>query len=351
MAELSDTLLQPERAADAAHLRYVSDEEDGYTRKRKGKGFAFYAPNGAHVKDKKLKARFKGLVIPPMWEDVWICKHHNGHIQATGRDAKGRKQYIYHEKWREVRDRAKFEHLVAFAEALPSLRSRLYRDLKKEGLPRDKVVAAVVKLLETTLIRVGNESYAKNNQSYGLTTIRSKHVDTHGDEIEFVFKGKSGVEHDISTKNHALAEIVKACDELPGYELFKYVDDDGKTRDVDSADVNAYLKEVTGSSFSAKDFRTWAATTSSFSHLSEMDAAKDEKTAKRNISEAIKAVANELGNTPAVCRSSYVHPFMLELYEQGELHKRAAKVKSEAPRGLKKDEFLTLELIKQQPAP
>ena len=345
---LDDTLLHPERAADAANLRYVSDNEDGYTRKRKGTGFAYYSASGEHIKDKKLKARFKALVIPPMWDEVWICKHQNGHIQATGRDAKGRKQYIYHQKWREVRDRAKFEHLIDFAEALPSLRSRLYRDMKKDGLPRDKVVAAVVKLLEATLIRVGNEAYAKRNKSYGLTTIRSKHVDVDGDDIEFEFKGKSGVEHDISLENHTLAEIVKACDELPGYELFAYLDDDGKARDVDSADVNAYLKEVTGSSFSAKDFRTWAATTSSFSHLYKMDAAENEKSVKQNIANAIKLVAQELGNTPAVCRSSYVHPFMLELYETGELHKRVAKVKKEPIRGLKKDEFLTLELIKQQ---
>ena len=342
-----DIYLRAEAAADAANLRYVSDSEDGYTRARKGKGFAYYAPGGAHVKDETLKKRFKALVIPPMWNEVWICKDAKGHIQVTGRDDRGRKQYIYHERWREVRDRAKFDHLIDFAEALPGLRGRLYRDMGKDALPKEKVVAAIVKLLETTLIRVGNKSYAKRNKTYGLTTLRRKHVDIDGNEIEFSFKGKSGVEHDISIENPKLARIVKACDELPGYELFQYVDDDGERQNIDSADVNAYLKEVTGRSFSAKDFRTWAATTSTFGHLYGGEEPQSDEAAKKAISETIKRVAEELGNTPAVCRSSYVHPFLLELYETGDFHRRAESIDaSDAPRGLRKNEHLTCELIR-----
>lgn len=344
-------LSDPVEAAAQARLRYVSDDEPGYTRKRKGKGFAYYDPDDKHVKDGALKARFDALVIPPMWEDVWICADANGHIQATGHDAKERKQYIYHERWREVRDRAKFGSLVPFGEALPELRERLERDLRRQGMPKEKLVAAIVKLLETTLIRIGNREYAKANHSYGLTTMRRKHVDIEGDHLRFDFVGKSGKEHHISLDDKRLAKIVQEAYELPGYELFKYLDEDGEKHVVDSADVNAYLQETTGQAFTAKDFRTWAATVLAAETLCQNNCPDEVESRQKVVSTAIKEVAEHLGNTPAVCRSSYVHPLIIETFEGGELQNKfehiVKKVRRRKLERMSESEAAVLEYLKE----
>ena len=342
----------PARAAEAANLRYVDGEEKGYTRQRKGKGFAYYAPSGEHVKDEKLRERFAALVIPPMWDEVWICKSSKGHVQATGVDDKGRKQYIYHEKWHEVRDRAKFAAMVPFGEALPGLRERLAGDLKQKGLPRDKLIAAVVTLLDKTLIRVGNQAYAKENESYGLTTLRRKHVEIEGSELEFSFVGKSGKEHHISFKDKKLAEVVKASYEIPGYELFKYLDEDGDKHVIDSGDVNEYLQETTGEAFSAKDFRTWAGTVITSELLCEEDCPATDEARKEVITASIKGVAEHLGNTPAVARSSYVHPLVLERFEEGTFqssyHEQLEKVRRRKLKHLSEAEATVLEFLKAE---
>ncbi len=344
-------LSDPVEAAAQARLRYVSDEEPGYTRKRSGKGFAYYDPDDKHVKDKRLRERFDALVIPPMWEDVWICRDAAGHIQATGYDAKERKQYVYHEKWREVRDRAKFDSLVPFGEALPELRERLERDLRRQGLPKEKLVAAIVKLLETTLIRIGNREYAKQNHSYGLTTMRRKHVDIEGSHLAFDFVGKSGKEHHISLEDRQLARVVKEAYELPGYELFKYLDADGEKHVVDSADVNAYLQETTGQDFTAKDFRTWAATVLAAETLCQNECPAEVKGRQKVVSTAIKEVAEHLGNTPAVCRSSYVHPLIIETFEGGELQSKferiVKKVRRRKLKRMSESEAAVLEYLKE----
>ncbi len=347
-------LSDPVKAAAEARLRYVSDEEPGYRRVRKGKGFAYYDPDDKHVKNVSLRKRFDALVIPPLWTDVWICKDADGHIQATGFDAKERKQYVYHEKWREVRDRAKFDSLVPFGEALPSLRERLESDLRRQGMPKEKLVAAIVKLLETTLIRIGNREYAKQNHSYGLTTMRRKHVDIEGNNLRFDFVGKSGKEHHISLSDKRLARIVKEAYELPGYELFKYLDSDGEKHVVDSADVNAYLQETTGQDFTAKDFRTWAATVLAAETLCQGDCPAEVKSRQKVVSTAIKEVAEHLGNTPAVCRSSYVHPLILEAFEGGEFQATfeniVKKVRRRTLTRMSESEAAVLEYLKETAA-
>ena len=340
----------PTLAAKKADLRYVSDDEPGYSRKRKGKGFAYYSLSGKHLKGERLIRRFESLVIPPMWEDVWICKDANGHIQATGYDAKGRKQYIYHVKWREVRDHAKFASLIPFGEALPQLRERLEKDLSLKGMPREKVVAAVIELLEKTLIRIGNQEYAKENDSYGLTTMRRKHVDIEGKTVEFDFVGKSGKEHQIILEDKKLAKIVKEAYEIPGYELFKYFGEDGEKRVVDSSDVNEYLQEVTGEAFTAKDFRTWAGTVLTAEILCEGSCPEEVEGRAKFVSTSIKEVAKHLGNTPAVCRSSYVHPLLLETYEAGEFQeeygKHMKKIRRRSLKRMSESEAAVLEFLK-----
>lgn len=309
----------PQKAARAVSLRYVSDNEPGYTRKRKGKTFSYCTAQGRPVKDKTLIKRFDALAIPPNYTNVWICEADYGHIQATALDAKGRKQYIYHPRWREVRDSVKFETITQFAELLPRLRERVSCDLKGDELSRQRMVAALVRLLDKTLIRVGNETYAKENGSYGLTTLRKKHVSVDEQEIEFAFKGKSGQYHTISLQDKTLVKIIKACQELPGYELFKYVDDEDKVVGLGSADVNAYLQEVTEHPFTAKDFRTWAATVKATEQLGNLTCPEKEPERKRCIAQAVKEVAKELGNTPAVCRKSYIHPQILGGFLEGTL--------------------------------
>ncbi|MBO0697964.1 MAG: DNA topoisomerase IB [Zavarzinella sp.] len=300
-----------------SRLRYTTDSSPGIRRVRSGNGFRYVAPSGQAVRDQETLARIKSLAVPPAWADVWICPHANGHLQAVGRDAKGRKQYRYHPGYRASRDEAKFGRMVTFGKALPKIRRTVARDMARPGLPRRKVLAAVVKLLETSLIRVGNEEYAKSNHSFGLTTLQDDHVEINGGLIRFEFRGKSGIEHEIDIKDPRLARIVKACQDLPGQDLFQYLDEDGEVRDVTSTDVNEYLHEIAGDEFTAKDFRTWAGTVLAALALQEFETFDTKTQAKRNVMAAIRSVAQRLGNTPAVCKSCYVHPRVIDAYLQG----------------------------------
>ncbi|MCA9840200.1 MAG: DNA topoisomerase IB [Trueperaceae bacterium] len=337
---------EAQKAAEAAKLRYTSDDEAGYRRKVWGRGFSYQDADGETIKDERLKARFEALVIPPNWQDVWICKYKNGHLQATGRDEKGRKQYLYHENWLKVRDEAKFSALLPFGENLPALRQQLEIDLKEPCLSKDHVTAALVMLLEHTLIRIGNDSYAQQNKTYGLTTLRNKHVTVKGQRLEFNFVGKSGKEHQISLKDPQLARVIKACSELPGYRLFQYLDD-GKREIVDSSDVNSYLKEHMGEHFSAKDFRTWAASVRTATLLYQTDTEKTNR--EKRLVQVVKEVAKELGNTPAVCRSSYIHPLLPELYLEGALGPAIKAVRKGRPRKyLNQEENSFLRLLQTQ---
>ncbi len=303
--------LEGPAAAKAAGLRYTTDALPGIKRVKRGKSFAYLAADGKPIADKAEIARLKSLAIPPAYTDVWICPQANGHLQATGRDARGRKQYRYHPRWRAVRDETKFDRMVEFAKALPTIRAAVARDIAKPGLPREKVLATVVSLLEATAIRVGNEEYAKENDSYGLTTLQEEHAEVKGATIKFHFRGKSGKVHDVEVRDKRLARIVKASQELPGEHLFEYTDDDGTVHPVRSEDVNAYLQEVAGDHFTAKDFRTWEGT---MSCALELAAVRAEGTteAKKAVVEAIKRVSERLGNTPAVCKKSYVHPGVVD---------------------------------------
>jgi len=313
------TVADPRDAAEEAGLRYVDDTMPGLTRRKSGTGFAYRDARGQPVRDAKTLARIRALAIPPAYTDVWICPRANGHIQATGRDAKGRKQYRYHPDFRAARDLTKFEHVMAFADALPAIRARVDADMGKRDLPREKVLATVVHLLETTLIRVGNDDYARTNKSFGLTTLRDRHARIEGSALTFRFKGKSGKTWDLGLKDRRVARIVKACQDLPGQELFQYRDADGTVRDVTSADVNAYLREITGQDITAKDFRTWAGTVLAALALQEFEAFDSEAKAKKNLRAAIEGVAARLGNTPTICRKCYIHPQVLDCYLEGAL--------------------------------
>ena len=303
------------RSAEEAGLGYVSDRRPGITRKRNGKGFSYLSADGTAVHDAETLARIRSLAIPPAWQNVWICLSAEGHIQATGYDARRRKQYRYHPRWREVRDQEKYGRLIAFAQALPRIRRRVDQHLKRAALPREKVLAAVVRLLEATLIRVGNDEYAKSNHSFGLTTMRGEHAEINGSTICFEFRGKSGREHEIDLKDRRLARIVAQCQELPGQELFQFVDEKGEVRDVGSQDVNEYLREISGGEdFTAKDFRTWAGTVLAAKVLQEFKEFDSQAAAKRNVVRAIEHVAGRLGNTKAVCRKCYIHPAVIDAY-------------------------------------
>ena len=307
----------PELHAAEAGLRYITDDRPGVRRRRAGKGFTYLGPDGRRIADADRIAWFNGLAIPPAWTDVWISPIKRGHIQATGRDARGRKQYRYHPRWREVRDEVKYGRSIEFARALPKIRRRTDRDLRRRGLPREKVLALVVRLLEATLIRVGSDEYARENRSYGLSTMRSRHVEVDGAEIRFAFRGKGGKDHEIDVRDRRLARLVKAVQELPGQELFQYLDADGRRQDVSSDDVNEYLREITGEPFTAKDFRTWAGTVAASLALTEFLEVDDDAGRKKAIVDAIERVAEQLGNTPAVCRACYVHPEVLDSYLDG----------------------------------
>ena len=351
MSSTSEIILDPVESSRLAGLRYVTDAKPGITRKRRGKNFQYFDPDGKPIRDNDEIARIKSLVIPPAWTDVWICPRANGHLQATGRDARGRKQSRYHPRWREVRDENKYERMKLFGETLPVIRERIEKDLALPGLPREKILATIVRLLETTFIRVGNAEYAKENHSYGLTTMRNKHVDVQGATVRFKFQGKSGKHHSIDLNDRRLARIVKRCLDLPGYELFQYIDEDESLRTVDSSDVNDYLRTITEQQFTAKDFRTWAGTVLASLALREFEAFQSETEAKRNIVQAIKNVAEKLGNTPAVCRKCYVHPAVLECYTAGELLKTlesVGKKASKSPHALRQEEAELMFLLESR---
>ena len=333
-------------------LTYVLDTRPGICRRISGKGFSFMRADGSTLKEPAVLRRIKAIVIPPAWTDVWICPLADGHIQATGRDAKGRKQYRYHPRFREVRDGTKYEHVVEFADVLPIIREKVRQHMALRGLPRDKILATVVHLLETTLIRVGNDEYAKQNNSYGLTTLKNRHVAVDGNEIRFRFTGKSGKQWSLSVKDRRIAKIIKSCQELPGQELIQYIDEDGNPQDVTSNDVNAYLKEITGKEISAKDFRTWAGTVLAAMALSEMDSFDSAAQAKRNLRAAIETVSVRLGNTPTICRKCYVHPEVVNSYMDGNL---ALEIKSaveseltETLAGLKPEEAAILAMLRSR---
>jgi DNA topoisomerase-1 len=311
--------LDPREAAEAAGLVYVSDEDRGIRRERKGDTFVYYKPNGEPVTDEATLERIRKLAVPPAYVDVWICPKANGHLQATGRDARGRKQYRYHPQFREVREGNKYEHMMEFARALPAIRAKLAEHMALRGLPREKVLATVVHLLETTLIRVGNDDYARDNKSYGLTTLRNPHVKVEGSQLRFQFKGKSGKTWKLQVKDRRIARIVRACQDLPGQRLFQYQDEDGELREVTSADVNAYLREITGADITAKDFRTWAGTVMAAMALQEFEAFDTQATQKKNLKAAVERVSARLGNTPTICRKCYIHPEVLNAYVEGNL--------------------------------
>lgn len=309
----------PVEAAHAAGLRYVSDTTPGIRRKRAGNGFSYSGPQGKTLSDARTRARIRSLAIPPAYTDVWICPDPNGHIQATGRDARGRKQYRYHPRWRLIRDETKFERMLAFSEVLPAIRERVEDDLASSGLTRRKVLAAVVRLLECTGIRVGNDEYARINRSFGLTTLRDQHVEVSGSTMRFQFRGKSGKTHSVALSDRRLARVVGRCQALPGEELFQYVDDEGNRQTIGSADVNDYLREITGQDFTAKDFRTWAGTILAVAALRDLGPAAGERQARSAIVKAIDRVAEQLNNSRAVCRKYYVHPAVFETYAAGSM--------------------------------
>ncbi|MEO0646092.1 MAG: DNA topoisomerase IB [Cyanobacteria bacterium J06650_10] len=329
--------MDAEKAAVAAGLRYVHDEMPGIRRQRWGQGFSYILPNGnrlssspkANSPESKVRDRIESLAIPPNWESVWICTDPNGHLQSTGRDGKGRKQYRYHPDWRKFRNLQKFDQMVPFGESLAELRSQTEADLKLPNLPRRKVVATVVQLLDRTLIRVGNTQYAEKNQSYGLTTLRGRHVEVKKTKVNFHFVGKSGIEHDITLDHPKLAKVVRKCQDIPGYDLFQFYDEAGNKDTIDSGDVNDYLKQVTGKDFTAKDFRTWAGTAVVICTLQNLGEWSAETEAKSNIVGAIKAAATQLGNRPATCRKYYVHPKVPENYLAGKLLKQLSEAQKQ----------------------
>lgn len=347
-----EIVTDPEEVAEEAGLRYVSDDQPGYTRKRRGKKFIYFDTAEKEIKDETRILRLNRLAVPPAYKDVWICPSPNGHLQATGLDDRGRKQYRYHERWRAERDENKYEKMVVFGQALPKIRRRLARDLKRRGLPREKVLATVVELLERTFIRIGNEEYAKENKSFGLTTMRNRHVDVKGGNVRFQFRGKSGIEHDIDVDDRRVAKIVKKLQDLPGQEVFQYLDEFGERHHVTSDDVNAYLREITGEEFTAKDFRTWAGTVMAAMALQSQELFENKSQAKKNVKAAITAVAKMLGNTPTVCRKCYVHPAVLETYLDGSLieglKKQTEKTLEDSFENLRSEEAVVLAFLRER---
>jgi DNA topoisomerase-1 len=311
--------LDPLAAAKLAKLRHVSDDMPGITRLKARHGFNYQLPDGELLRDLNTLQRIRSLAIPPAWTAVWICPYANGHLQAVGRDKRGRKQYRYHPRWREVRDESKYGKMLIFGKVLPMIRERVEADLKRRGLPRERVLAAVVRLMEVTLFRIGNNEYAKANKSFGLTTLRDRHVAIDGDRIHLSFRGKSGVRQETDINDRRLARIVKECRDLPGYELFQYRDEDGNRQAIDSADVNEYLREISGEEISAKDFRTWAGTNLAALALQEFELFDSDAKKKHAIVRAVEKVAKHLGNTPAICRRCYIHPAVLDGYLDGTL--------------------------------
>jgi len=341
-----EALVDPVVAAKTAGLRYVSDDIPGFRREKRGDSFVYVDTAGKRIVDEETIARIKSLAIPPAYTDVWICPFDNGHIQATGRDARGRKQYRYHKRWREVRDETKYGKMIAFAEHLPKIRQRVESDLGLPGLPREKVLATIVQLLESTAIRVGNDEYAKENNSFGLTTLRNKHASVEGSKVRFSFRGKSGVRHAIDLRDRRLAKIVRACQDLPGQQLFEYVDDDGTPHAVDSSDVNDYIHSISAEEFSAKDFRTWVGTVTCAMLLMEEHEADTATARKAYVTGVIKDVAKRLGNTPAVCRKCYVHPDVVQAYMDEGRFDLQSKVRH--TKGLLPEELFVLALLRKR---
>ena len=321
-------------SAEAAGLRFVSDESRGIARQRQGKAFRYLSPSGKSLKDRAELARIRKLAIPPAWTDVWICPSPNGHIQATGRDARGRKQYRYHADWNRIRETAKYERLLTFARSLPAIRKTVQEHMSERGLGRNKVLATVVHLLEATLIRVGNREYARDNKSYGLTTLQDRHVTFAGNEVRFKFRGKTGKEWHLKVSDRRVARIVRSCQDLPGQHLFQYENDEGEVCQISSADVNDYLREIGGTEITAKDFRTWAGTVLAAMALAKFERFDSETAAKRNIRSAIQLVASRLGNTTTICRKCYVHPEIVNSYLEGTL---AKTLKQKIPKALRED--------------
>jgi DNA topoisomerase-1 len=315
-SKLPPIVTDPVESAEVAGLRYVTQAGPGIRRRRAGRGFVYFNGHGP-MREPQALARIRALAIPPAWTDVWICPSPTGHIQAVGRDARGRKQYRYHSRWRAMRDESKYTRMLAFARALPRIRERVKADLRRRGLPREKVLATIVRLLETTLVRVGNEEYARANKSFGLTTLRDRHVDVTGAEVRFQFRGKGGKEHAVGVRDPRVARIVGHLQDLPGQELFQYLEEGRARRSVDSGDVNAYLREISGEDFTAKDFRTWAGTVLCALALAEAREFRSVREARRNVTRAIAQVAARLGNTPAISRKCYVHPVVLDAYMDG----------------------------------
>jgi DNA topoisomerase-1 len=339
----------PVQSAKVAGLRYVSDDTPGIGRKRAGKGFSYVGIDGKPIRDREVLNRIKSLIIPPAWKQVWICPLSNGHLQATGFDARGRKQYRYHPDWAKIRSKTKFNRMILFSEALPLIRQQTERHLTLPGLPREKVLATVVQLLETTLIRVGNIEYAQENKSYGLTTMRNRHVDISGSTITFKFRGKSGVQHDIKISDRRIAKIVKRCQELPGHELFQYLDEQDQNQTINSEDVNSYLRQITGEEFTAKDFRTWSGTMLAAIELSELVPFESQSEAKKNVTKVIKNVAQQLGNRPATCRKYYVHPAIIDAYLTGTLsslmQQQDTQHPANSPHELQPEELAVINLL------
>jgi DNA topoisomerase-1 len=329
----------------AITLTYVFDDEPGFTRSAGAGGFVYFHPDGRPVLSPRVVKRINSLAIPPAYTDVWICRNPHGHIQATGRDARGRKQYRYHPEWDTIRHTTKYERMLAFGKALPGIRRRVAALLKQDGMSREKVLAAIVKLLEITLIRVGNEEYARANKSYGLTTLQTRHVESAGRRIHFSFRGKGGIGHAVTVEHPRLAQIVRHCKALPGADLFQYLDETGSCRAISAADVNGFLQEISGADFTAKDYRTWAGSVFVMAELKKL-AFASENEAKKHIVATIKAVAERLGNTPAVCRKSYVHPVLLDAYRTGTL--QAARPNRRP--GVRADEADFLRFLKRSPA-
>ncbi|PZP40101.1 MAG: DNA topoisomerase I [Pseudomonas fluorescens] len=324
-------------------LTYVTDAEPGYTRRKSGKGFTYYTTNGARLTEKTELTRIKALGIPPAYTSVWICTDPNGHLQATGRDAKGRKQYRYHAEWTLSQNTSKYNHLLTFAKHLPRIRRHVRTQMNQPGLGRAKVIATAINLLETTLIRVGNEDYARTNKSYGLTTLRDRHVKITGGELRFQFKGKSGKEWNLRLSDRRIAKVIRACQDLPGQKLFQYLDDNGERHGLSSQDINEYLRTFTGEDITAKDFRTWAGTVTAFTELAGCERPESVTATRRTISDVVKRVANKLGNTPAICRKCYIHPLIFEAFEHGKMDKPLPTLT-----GLTKPERLTLALLASQ---
>ena len=350
--DADDNIVDPRDAAESAGLVYVTDTRPGITRRKAGRGWGYTDAKGNRITDRARIDELNALAIPPAYTDVWICPNRRGHLQATGRDAKGRKQYRYHEKFREVRDGTKYEHMIDFAHALPAIRARVNADMAKRGLCREKVLATVVHLLETTMIRVGNADYVKQNESYGLTTLENEHVDVAGNQLKFHFKGKSGKTWKLSIRDRRVARIVKASQDLPGEHLFQYLDDEGEQREVTSGDVNAYLREIAGAGITAKDFRTWTGTVLAALALREFEKVDSAAAAKRNVRAAIERVAARLGNTPTVCRKCYVHPEVLDSYLADELvleaRKEAKRELAEERPSLRDEEVMVLTFLEKR---